>query len=33
MSEGQIGLAFSGGGIRSAALSSGVLRRLLSPWG
>ena len=29
MAEDQIGLAFSGGGIRSAALSSGVLRRLL----
>ena len=29
MSEEMIGLAFSGGGIRSAALSSGVLRRLL----
>ena len=29
MTEDKIGLAFSGGGIRSAALSSGVLRRLL----
>ena len=29
MPEKQTGLAFSGGGIRSAALSSGVLRRLL----
>ena len=29
MPEERIGLAFSGGGIRSAALSSGVLRRLL----
>ena len=29
MPKNRIGLAFSGGGIRSAALSSGVLRRLL----
>ena len=29
MTSNKTGLAFSGGGIRSAALSSGVLRRLL----
>ena len=29
MTSNETGLAFSGGGIRSAALCSGVLRRLL----